>query len=86
MALFAIWTVWGMVQYVWRTGGTLDGLLTLLDERWKGVLILAAFLFLPVVRPLVRTVKLKAGPLETSLDVLPPSEYANPPNTTEPTP
>lgn len=78
VALFALWTLWGMARYFWNTGGSLDGLLTLLDEKWKGVLILAAFLFLPIVRPLVRNVKLKAGPVETTLNILPPAEYENP--------
>jgi hypothetical protein len=85
VAMFLIWTFWGMARFFWQTGGALDGLLTLLDEKWKGVLILAAFLFLPVVRPLVKNVKFKAGPLEGNIDVLPPSAYENPPNTTEPT-
>jgi len=83
VALVVIWTFWGMARYAWQTGGTLDGLLTLLDEKWKGVLILATLLFLPIVRPLVKTIKLSAGPVDATINVLPPSEYENP-SSTEP--
>jgi len=79
VAIFVVWTLWGMALYLWESGGTLDGLLTMLDTKWKGVLILAALLFLPVIRPLVNRLKISVGPLAADVSLLPPSEYENPP-------
>lgn len=79
---FAIYAAVGMLRYVWHTGGTLDGLLTLLDSKWKGVLILAAIVFFRTLNPLVRGAKLKAAGIEVTLPtatVLPPNSYLSPP-------
>ena len=82
--LFAIWAAWGMLRYVCTTGGTLDGLLTLLDSKWKGVLILAALVFVRTFHRVLRVAKIKTPIGEIDLGQMPavvgaPTTYENPP-------
>lgn len=71
------YTAWGLLRYAWLTGGTLDGLLTMLDTKWKGVLILSAIVFLRTLKPLVLSAKLKTPFGEVNLPG-PPATFAPP--------
>jgi signal transduction histidine kinase len=69
IAMVAVWTVVGMVRYFWATGGTLAGLLTALNECWKGVVLLILLLFFRTLRPvaarLASTARIKSSLIET---------------------
>ena len=83
---FAIWTAIGMIQYLIKSGGTLEGLLTMLDTKWKGLLILGAILFFRSLQPSLMKVKLTTpvGEVDMSkIAVLPAASYENPPSTYE---
>ena len=81
---FAVWTAIGMIHYLIKSGGTLEGLLTMLDTKWKGLLILAAILFFRSLQPSLMKMKLKTpvGEVDMSkIAVLPAASYENPPST-----
>jgi hypothetical protein len=70
-----------MIHYFFRSSGTLDGLLTMLDTKWKGVLILAAVLFFRSLQPSLMKMKVKTPVGEVDLSkiaVLPAASYQNP--------
>lgn len=84
---FGAWTTFGMVHYAMVTDGTLSGLLTLLDTRWKGLLILGGILFFRSLRPSLMTMKLKTpiGDVDMgTIAVLPGTSYENPIQTGDP--
>lgn len=51
--LISLWVVVGMVRYAIDTRCTLKGLLTMLDEHWRGALILAGILFYRTLQELI---------------------------------
>lgn len=58
-----------------------DGLLTMLDTKWKGVLVLAAVLFFRSLQPSLMKMKVKTPVGEVDLSriaVLPAASYQNP--------
>jgi hypothetical protein len=86
---FANWTAFGMIHYFITSGGTLEGLLTMLDTKWKGLLILGAILFFRSLQPSLMKMKLKTpvGDVDMSnFAVLPAASYQNPPATYESAP
>ena len=83
LAVF-VWTGTGLVAYGRETGWSMRGLLTLLDERWRGVLILGFVLFAGSVRSLVgRLASFKIGDNEVKLLEGRPMSPASDPETIE---
>jgi len=79
---FAVWAAVGMIHYLIATNGTLCGLLTLLDTKWKGLAILGGILFFRSLQPGLMRMKLKTpvGEVDMSkIAVLPGTSYENPP-------
>lgn len=61
LALFG-WTLAGLVGYGRKTGWSMDGLLSLVDAKWRGALILGLVLFGGSVRRFLgRLASLKIG-------------------------
>lgn len=72
--LAAVWTLIGAVSYLKTTDGSLSGLLTLLDAKWKGVLILAGLLMLRSIQEVLARTRRFALPWLEQVPVEPSEE------------
>jgi hypothetical protein len=56
LGTIALWTIVGTFRYGAKTGWTFDGLLPILNQNWKGVLVLAGLLFFRTVHQILRRI------------------------------
>jgi hypothetical protein len=54
-----LWAIVGTFSYAMQTGGDLEGLLSVLHDKWRGALVLAGFLFYGTIRQLLDRLNLK---------------------------
>ncbi len=79
--VFVVLATLGLARHAIETGGTLKGLLTMLDERWKGALIIAVVVFYGSLKPLLLKSKLTTPFGDVNfrpLDPDPPSTFPTP--------
>jgi hypothetical protein len=78
VVIVAAWAVLGLIRYAVATGGDMEGLLGVLNDKWRGALILAGLLFYGTIRQLLDRLELKSikamGSEWTVKEPLPPGD------------